>query len=91
VYARLNQILAPFTLFVMAGAIRVIIKHANFKNWQNLLFKMIIFADGMCYFGIGVYIMYFDFKPTKGMLPAADTSFRDFSLLFVFGSLSFYK
>jgi len=76
---------------VLAGTIRVLIKHANFKNWQNLVFKMAIFADGLCYFGIGVYTMYINYRPTKGMVPSADSSFRDFSLLFVFGSLALYK
>lgn len=42
----------------MAGTFRIIIKHAKFKRWQNIIFKMVLIADGMCYFNIGVYMMF---------------------------------
>jgi hypothetical protein len=35
--------------------------------------------------------MYFEHKPSRGLAPASDTYFKDFSLLFVFGGLSLHK
>jgi hypothetical protein len=90
-YATLMRIFVPIGLFVLSGTVRVIIKWANFKRWQNITFKVCLFMSGMCYFMIGFQIMYFNYQPSKGMLPSVDTSFKDFSLLYVFGSLSLYK
>jgi hypothetical protein len=83
--------LGPISSFCTAGAYRILIKHANFKRWQNILFKISIMADGMCYFNLGVYILYTNHKVSQGMDPSMDTLFKDFSLLFVFGGLSFFK
>jgi len=85
------QFLVPICLFILSGTVRIVIKHANFKHWQNIVFKIVIFTDGMCYFMIGVFIMYYNYQPSRGMAPAVDASFKDFSLLFVFGSLALYK
>jgi len=52
-YSKILKIVGPIVLFVLAGTIRVLVKHANFTNWQNLVFKITIFADGLCYFCIG--------------------------------------
>jgi len=60
---------APITHFVSFGAIRVIIKFANFNWWQNIGFKLMFFADSICYFVIGFYIMYSDKKVTDGANP----------------------
>jgi hypothetical protein len=40
---------------------------------------------------VGFYIMYINYLPSKGMLPVIDASFKDFSLLYTFGSISLYK
>ncbi len=61
--------LGPISSFCTTGTIRILIKHANFKKWQNIIFKTSIMANGMCYFNIGVYVMYTNHKLTKGMLP----------------------
>jgi hypothetical protein len=90
-FAKIVRILVPVVLFSLSGTIRVIIKWANFKRWQNIIFKLSLFLSGLCYFMIGFYIMYINYLPSKGMLPAIDASFKDFSLLYVFGSLSLYK
>jgi len=83
--------LGPICMFCNCGAYRIVIKHANFTRLQNIMFKVVNFANGMCYFGIGVYIMYFEHKLSKGMLPLMDSQFKDFSLLFVFSGLITYK
>jgi len=85
------RILAPLAAFSVAGSVRVIIKHANFSRWQNIMFKIVIFADGLCYFMIAVYIMYSDYKISSGMKPQMDSYYKDFALLFSFGGLAFYK
>jgi hypothetical protein len=90
-FAKTITYLVPITFFCMTGTIRVIIKNANFNKWQNIIFKIVILADGMCYFGIGYYIMYNNFAITDGMLPSIDSLCKDFTLLFVFGGFSYYK
>jgi hypothetical protein len=83
--------LGPISSFCTAGAFRVFIKYANFKKWQNIVFKITMMANGMCFFNIGVYTMYTNNKVTKGMLPALDSLSKDFCLLFVFGGLALFK
>jgi hypothetical protein len=81
----------PPTQFILTGTYRIIIKHANLKRWQNIIFKCVILLDGLCFFALGFYIMYSGYKPTKGILASVDTQFKDFSILYVFGNLAFYK
>jgi hypothetical protein len=90
-FANTITYLVPITSFCMTGTIRVIIKNANFNRLQNIIFKIVILADGMCYFGIGFYFMYNNYSITRGMLPTIDTLYKDFSLLFVFCGLAYYK
>jgi hypothetical protein len=90
-YARIVYVLVPIVFFTVAGTYRVIIKNGNFHKWQNVIFKFVIFADGLCCFMIGFYVMYFEFKLTKGMSPSTDSQIKDFNILFVFGGLALYK
>lgn len=48
-------------------------------------------ANGVCYFNIGVYVMYTNYKLTKGTIPEMDSLSKDFCLLFVFGGLALFK
>jgi hypothetical protein len=91
VFAKIVRILVPITLFTLSGTVRVIIKWANFKKWQNIIFKVSLFISGLCYFMIGFYIMFINYLPSKGLSPVIDASFKDFSLMYVFGSLNLYK
>jgi len=90
-FARTLQITGPITQFILTGTYRVIMKHANFKRWQNIIFKLVIFLDGLCFFALGFYIMYFDYRPSEGIALSIDSQFKDFSLLYVFGNLAYYK
>jgi hypothetical protein len=78
-------------MFVICGTARVVIKNAYFNQWQNITFKFTVFGSGLCYFMIGIYIMFYDYKVTRGLSPATDTAWKDFTLLFVFGDLALYK
>jgi len=90
-YVRILQIMGPITAFCTAGTFRIVIKYANFKRWQNIWFKIMIFTNGIVYFMIGAYIMYSNYKLSQGILPSIDSQYKDFSLLFVFSGMAFYK
>jgi len=80
----------PILYFTLAGNARVFIKCTRLIKWQLLLLKFCLGASALCYFTIGVYYMANDYKPSKGMDPELDSKVKDFVLLFVFGSYSFY-
>jgi hypothetical protein len=57
-FANTVKYIGPVASFCVAGTVRIVIKHANFNRLQNIVFKIVVLADGMCYFGIGIYFMY---------------------------------
>jgi hypothetical protein len=63
-FANVLTYYVPLTSFFMTGTVRIVIKNANFNRLQNIIFKMVILADAMCYFGIGFYFMFYDFLIT---------------------------
>jgi hypothetical protein len=53
VFASVLTYIVPATSFCMTGTIRIVIKNANFNRKQNLIFKIAVLADALCYFAIG--------------------------------------
>jgi hypothetical protein len=90
-FANVLSYFGPFASFFVTGTIRIVIKKVNFNRWQNIIFKIVILADALCYFVLGFFLMYTNHKKTHGMLPKIDLLHKDFSLLFVFGGIAYYK
>jgi hypothetical protein len=80
----------PILILVGAGHLRISFKRVRYTTWQIIGLKFCIYACAICYFMIGVYIMYQNWQATNGYNSNQDSKMKDFSLLFVFGSFSLY-
>lgn len=57
-YDTMLLILVPALILIGAGNLRICFKKIRYTSWQIIGLKIALYADAICYFMIGVYIMY---------------------------------
>ena len=86
-----SLIIIPLLHFFLSGNTRIVILNNNWDRKKTISFKSVIFMGSIVYFCIGAYIMFTDYKITKGFIPSIDSAFKDFALLYSFSNFSFFN
>jgi hypothetical protein len=82
--------MVPISFFFFVGNFRVCIRHADWKRYQIIVYKLSILMGAVCFFEIGAYFMAVGYSFTNKANEDLDNKIKDFITLYAFGTFEFF-
>lgn len=85
-----SAICVPLLHFLLSANFRFLLLNYHWNRLKTITFKIVLLLGAIVLFGVGTYIMFINFKISKGLDPDIDSRFKDFTLLYTFGNFAFF-